>query len=214
MFKAPLLIHRSGELIELSQAKLAEFKKQIDGSAVTVDAKGYECAREIWNKAIPAKPGLIVECCTEGDVVRSIEFANQHELAFSLRSGGHNVAGRSLIHNGMTINLRHLNQVKVDHNLCRLHVGPGAIFGDIDCLTSAHDLAIPLGVAPTTGAVGLTLGGGMGRLSCKYGLSCDCLVSARMVLANGQLINVSEVHHADLFWAIRGGGGNFGVVTE
>ncbi|MFK0569495.1 FAD-binding oxidoreductase [Endozoicomonas sp.] len=181
---------------------------------MTVDNNGYEQAREIWNKAVPAKPGLIVECRTEEDVLRSIEFADRHDLAFSLRSGGHNIAGRGLLHNGMTLNLRHLNKMEVDHNFCRLHVGPGAILGDIDRLTSAHDLAVPLGVEPTTGAVGLTLGGGMGRLSCQYGLSCDSLVSARMVLANGQVIDVSENHYPEIFWAIRGGGGNFGVVTE
>jgi FAD/FMN-containing dehydrogenase len=191
-----------------------ELKGAINGSILASGDSGYDEARQIWNAMIDRRPALIVQCAKAADVAPAIAFARRHKLELSIRGAGHNIAGNALCDGGVTIDFSKMKNVRVDAARKRAFVEPGATLADLDQATQAHGLATPVGINSTTGIAGLTLGGGFGWLTRKYGLTIDNLVSVDMITADGEQIQASEKENADLFWAIRGGGGNFGVVTQ
>jgi FAD/FMN-containing dehydrogenase len=175
---------------------------------------GYEVARTIWNATIDRKPGLIVQCLGTADVISAVKFARDNRLLVAVRGGGHNIAGNAVCDGGLMIDLSHMTSVRVDPDAKRMWVEPGATLADVDRETQAFGLAVPTGINSTTGIAGLTLGGGFGWITRKYGLTIDSLVSADVVTANAELIHANANENPELFWALRGGGGNFGVVTN
>ncbi len=197
------------------QPELLEgLQRSLKGDVLTEDSEGYGEARSIWNGMIDRKPALIARCRSAEDVAHAVRFASENDLLLSVRGGGHNIAGSALCDGGLTIDLSAMNAVQVDPERRTAIVGPGATLGDFDAAAQKHGLATPLGVNSTTGVAGLTLGGGFGWLSRKHGLTIDNLLSAEIVTADGNRVRASESENPDLFWAIRGGGGNFGVVTS
>ena len=190
------------------------FATTVQGAVVTRGAPGYDNARQIWNAMIDRHPAIIVRCTSANDVARAVRFAREQRLVLSVRGGGHNIAGNALVDGGITIDLSQMRQVRVDPNERRARVGAGALLGDFDTEAQKYGLATPLGINSTTGVAGLTLGGGFGWLSRKLGLSIDNLLSAEVVTADGDIVRASATEHPELFWALRGGGGNFGIVTS
>jgi FAD/FMN-containing dehydrogenase len=197
-----------------SNETIETLKSKVKGQIVLPDDPNYNEVREIWNAMIDRKPAVIVQCAEADDVLHALSYARENGLEISIRGGGHNIAGSALCDNGVLIDFSHMKAVRVDAQKRRAYVEPGATLGDFDKAVQAHGLATPVGINSITGIAGLTLGGGLGWLNRKYGMTVDNLVSAEMITANGRKIRVSEDENADLFWAIRGGGGNFGVVTQ
>jgi len=190
------------------------FESPIDGRALRPGQPGYDEARAVWNGMIDKRPRLIVEAATNDDVARTVALARTTGLPLAIRGGGHNVAGTGTVDDGIQLDLRRLNQVEVDADARVVRVGAGARLADIDRATEPHGLAVPIGVVSGTGIGGLTLGGGVGWLVRRHGLTIDNLVAADVVLASGEQVIASESENPDLFWGLRGGGGNFGVVTS
>ena len=184
------------------------------GSLLREGDPGYDESRTIWNGMIDRRPALVARCTGAADVMRAVDFARENALMLAVRSGGHNIAGNAVCEGGMMIDLSRMNLVRVDPQARVAHVGAGATLGDLDHETQAFGLAVPVGINSTTGVAGLTLGGGFGWLSRKYGLTVDSLQAADVVTADGKLLRASATEHPDLFWALRGGGGNFGIVTR
>jgi FAD/FMN-containing dehydrogenase len=205
---------RDGGNVTLDGTTLDEFVAGFDGSLLTTGSDGYEEARAVWNAMIDTRPALIARCADAADAQAAVRFADRHDLLISVRGAGHNIAGSGLCEGGMTIDLSQMRRVDVDPSTLTAVVQPGATLGDVDAATLAHGLALPVGINSTTGIAGLTLGGGFGWLSRKHGLTIDSLVSAEVVSASGELIHASETENPDLFWGLRGGGGNFGLVTS
>jgi FAD/FMN-containing dehydrogenase len=174
----------------------------------------YDIARAIWNGAIDRRPRVIARCVGAADVVAAVRFARDHDMEIAIRGGGHNVAGTALVHDGIVIDLSAMRAVRVDAAGRRAWVQGGALWGDVDRETQAHGLATTGGIVSHTGVAGLTLGGGLGWLMRKHGLAVDNLLAADVVSADGERLRASPDDHPDLFWALRGGGGNFGVVTS
>jgi len=199
---------------ELTKANIDEFKSHFSGDVILPDDAGYDEVRQIWNAMIDRKPALIVRCTTPEDVVQATEFGRTQECLISIRGGGHNIAGNAVCDGGLMIDLSLMKDVQVDLATRRASVEPGCTLADFDRAVQAHGLATPLGINSTTGVAGLTLGGGFGWLSRKYGMTIDNLLSAEVVTADGRQLHASEAENADLFWGLRGGGGNFGVVTR
>jgi FAD/FMN-containing dehydrogenase len=187
---------------------------RFSGKVITPADAEYDSARSVWNGAIDRHPALIARCSTAKEVSAAIKFARDEELEISVRGGGHNFAGYAVCENGMMIDLSGMRQVSVDPAARRAVAGGGATWGDLDGATQEHRLAVTGGFISHTGIGGLTLGGGIGWLTQKAGLSADNLVSGQVVTADGRILRASADENADLFWAIRGGGGNFGVVTS
>jgi len=198
---------------KLSNDALDALKASARGQVLAPGAAGYDDARKIWNAMIDRRPAVIVQCAGTADVRRAVDFARKNDLVVAVRGGGHNIAGLAVCDDGMMIDLSPMKSVRVDPRLARAYVEPGATLADVDHETQAFGLAVPLGVNSTTGVAGLTLGGGFGWLTRRYGMTIDNLVSADVVTADGGFLHASEQDNEDLFWAIRGGGGNFGVVT-
>lgn len=200
-----------GSSLEFELADLSELSgcKLVGPNTAEFDER-----RAIWNAMIDRRPGLIVVAQSEQDVVSVVKFAASHGLLLTIRAGGHNIAGLALRDGALTLDLQELKSVKVDPVASTATVQPGARLSDVDAATQAHGLAVPTGINSTTGISGLTLGGGFGWTSRKYGLTIDSLRSVRVVLADGRVVVASQEENSDLFWALRGGGGNFGVVTE
>ncbi len=189
------------------------FKATLRGPVLQPGDPGYDDARSIWNAMIDRRPALIVRCTGTADVVASVNFARRNGLPLAVKGGGHNIAGSALCEDGLVIDLSPMRDVHVDPRARLAWVSGGALLSDIDHETQSCGLAVPLGINSTTGAAGLTLGGGFGWLSRMHGLAVDNLVGAEVVTADGKRHWASEEDEPDLFWAIRGGGGNFGVVT-
>ncbi|MBM4834325.1 FAD-binding oxidoreductase [Vibrio parahaemolyticus] len=198
----------------LENTTMEHFKSHFQGDVVLPTDSNYDEVRQIWNGMIDRKPSLIARCKSTDDVVMAVNFARDNGQLLSVRGGGHNIAGNAVCDNGVMIDLSLLTQVRVDENAKRAFVEPGCTLGDLDEATQKHGLATPVGINSTTGIAGLTLGGGFGWLSRKYGMTIDNLVSANVVTADGRQLLASEKENEDLFWALRGGGGNFGIVTQ
>jgi FAD/FMN-containing dehydrogenase len=199
---------------QLRQQIAERLAGQFKGDIIGPDQAGYERARLVWNSMIDKRPGLILRCTSTEDVVAAVNVARDHGLAPAVRCGGHNVAGKSVSDGGLTIDLSGLREVTVDPERKLVHVGGGCLLGDVDAATAPHGMIVPAGIMSETGVAGLALGGGIGWFSRKHGLTCDQFVSLELVLASGEVIEVSAASHPDLFWAVRGGGGNFGIVTR
>ena len=189
-------------------------RKELRGQLLLAGDHGYDEARTIWNAMIDKRPALIARCRGASDVMRAVAFARDRNLLLAVRGGGHNIAGSALCDGGMVIDLSLMRSVRVDAKARRAWVEGGATLGDFDHEAQAFGLATPLGINSTTGVAGLTLGAGFGWFSRKHGMTCDNLISADVVTADGTLVHASADDHADLFWALRGGSGNFGVVTS
>jgi len=186
----------------------------VKGKVVERDAAGYDEARALYNGMIDKHPAAVAYCVDESDVVAAIGFARDRGLRIAVRGGGHNGAGLGTVDEGVVIDLSPLKDIQVDPEARTVRVGGGCVWKEVDAATGEHGLATPSGIIGTTGVGGLTLGGGLGHLTRKCGLAIDNLLEAEMVLADGSQVRASADSHPDLYWAIRGGGGNFGVVTS
>jgi len=204
----------NGGSVTLDAQALDELRGQIRGQILAPGEAEYDEVRQIWNAMIDRRPGLIVRCTGTADVRQAVRFARRHQLLTSVRGAGHNIAGKALHNGAFLIDLSTMRSVRVDPEARVAVVSPGATLGDVDHETQAHGLIVPTGINSTTGIAGLTLGGGFGWLSRSLGLTADNLLAAEVVTADGEWLRCDENHHADLFWATRGGGGNFGIVTS
>lgn len=208
------VVTTTGETVKLNSAEVETFKTGLRGDLLCSGDAGYDEARTIWNAMIDRRPALIACCTGAADVMKAVEFARTHNLLISVRGGGHNVPGNAVCEGGLMINLSRMRGVRVDPVRYTARAGGGSTWGDFDHETQAFGLASTGGTDSTTGIAGLTLGGGLGWLAGKYGLACDNLLSVDMVTAEGWLLTASATENTDLFWGLRGGGGNFGVVTS
>jgi len=193
---------------------LRDLASEVRGQLLGPRDLGYDAARAVFNSMIDRRPLAVLRCAAASDVVRGIAFARRHGLALSVRGGGHNVAGSAVVDGALMLDLSGMKGVQVDAASRTVRADPGLTLGEFDRATQAFGLATTLGVVSMTGIAGLTLGGGLGWLNGRYGLACDNLISAEVATADGELLRASERENEDLFWAIRGGGGNFGVVTS
>lgn len=197
----------------LSETSIQNFRATLRGSLIEPQDKGYDDARKVYNGMISKRPRLIVKCADVADVIRSVNFARENNILLSIRSGGHNAGGLGICDDGLVIDLSLIKYTSVDPKAKTVVAGGGCTWGDIDHATHVFGMATPSGIISTTGVGGLTTGGGIGHLTRKCGLSIDNLLSVDMVLADGSFVTANSNQNQDLFWAVRGGGGNFGVVT-
>lgn len=198
----------------VDQDTLERLRTHLQGGIALPHTAEYDEARQIWNAMIDRRPGLIVRCASAADILTAVRFARDHRLLTAIRAGGHNIAGSAVCDDGLMIDLSPMRSVQVDPDRRTAKVAPGATLAEFDRAAQAFGLATPLGINSTTGVAGLTLGGGFGWLSRKHGMTVDNLLSVDLVTATGVEVHASAEEHPDLFWAIRGGGGNFGVVTS
>lgn len=204
----------TGSETTIDEAKVEALSNSLQGDLVTPTSQNYDEVREIWNAMIDRRPGLIVRCADADDVVHAVNFARDNNLLVTVRGAGHNIAGNSIADASLMIDLSAMKSLTVDEALQTARVDPGVTLGELDAMTQQQGLAVSVGINSTTGIAGLTLGGGFGWLSRKYGMTIDNLIGADVVTAEGEKVRASADSHPDLFWAIRGGGGNFGVVTS
>jgi FAD/FMN-containing dehydrogenase len=199
----------------LGEATIQELREAVRGETLVRGDEGYEEACRVWNGMHDdRRPALVVRCSGAADVMAAVGFARANELPIAVRGGGHSIAGFSTTDDGIVIDLGPMHEVRVDPAAGRAHVGGGAVWADVDHETQAHGLATTGGLISTTGVAGFTLGGGIGWLMRKHGLACDNLVAADVVTADGRLVRTSEQENPELLWGLRGGGGNFGIVTR
>jgi FAD/FMN-containing dehydrogenase len=198
---------------ERSAPDVAQLRRRLNGDVVVPGDPGYDEARKVWNGAVDKQPAMVVYCAHTGDVIEAVKFARSGNHLVAVRSGGHNVAGLSVCDDGIVIDLSRMKRISVDPARRVARAEAGLNLGEFDAATQAHGLATTMGVNSDTGIAGLTLGGGFGKLGRKYGLACDNLLAAEVVLADGRQLKASATENEDLFWGLRGGGGNFGIVT-
>jgi FAD/FMN-containing dehydrogenase len=208
------IVTLTGADAALGESVVERFGWGLRGELLRPDDTDYEQARKVWNGLIDKHPALIARCAGIGDVLDSVNFAREHKLLLAVRGGGHNVAGNAVCDGGLVIDLSPMKGIRVDPERSSVRAESGATLGDLDRETQIFGLATPMGVVSETGIAGLTLGGGIGWLRRKHGLSSDNLLSVDVVTADGGFLTASETENADLFWGVRGGGGNFGVVTS
>lgn len=204
----------SNSVKDLEASIIEEFASQIRGELILPQDSNYDEVRKVYNEMINKHPGMIVKCVDVADVIHAVNFGRENKLLVAVRGGGHNGGGLGLCDDGLVVDLSGIKFIRVDTAKKTVRVGGGNVWGEVDHATHPFGLAVPAGIISTTGVGGLTLGGGVGHLSRKYGLTIDNLLEADMVLADGSFVTVSANQNADLFWAIRGGGGNFGIVTS
>lgn len=204
----------SGSSINLGSDTIDKLKQSVRGEVLTSESEHYNETRLIWNAMIERYPALIVRCKSAADVLNTVRFAFEYKLLVSVHGAGHNIAGNSICNGGLMIDLSLMKSVRIDPKGKTARVEPGVTLGEFDRDAQIFGLATPVGINSTTGIAGLTVGGGFGWLSRKYGLTIDNLISADVVTASGDLIKASKTSNPDLFWGIRGGGGNFGIVTS
>src|SRR5215470_13839834 len=203
-----------GRPLSLKSADIEDLRAGLRGEVLTAGDPGYDDARRLWNAAFNRKPALIARCAGAADVMRAVSFASVHGLLTSVRGGGHSLSGQSVCDGGLEIDLAPMRSVHIDPAAKLAHAEPGTLIGQFDREAQAFGLATTAGTAADTGVAGLTLGGGFGRIGPKYGLTIDNLTGAEVVTADGKLLRADAHENPDLFWALRGGGGNFGVVTS
>ena len=199
---------------QLRRADVDAFAARLSGGLLTAADSAYDDARKVWNGTVDRRPALIARCLNDADIQSAVHFASAHRMLVSVRGGGHHIAGNAVAEGGLMIDLSGMRAVSIDPRNRTARVGPGALLADFDGAAQAHGLATPLGINSTTGVAGLTLGGGFGWLTRRYGMTIDNLLSATVVTADGEVRVASGTSESDLFWALRGGGGNFGVVTS
>lgn len=199
---------------DIAAAKIENFAAQTRGDVILPNDAAYDATRKVYNAMIDKHPGMFVKCLDVADVMLAVNFGRENNLLVAIRGGGHNGGGLGLCDDGLVIDLSGLKFVRVDTADNTVRVGGGNLWGEVDHATHPFGLAVPAGIISTTGVGGLTLGGGVGHLTRKYGLTIDNLLEADMVLADGSFVTVNANQNADLFWAIRGGGGNFGIITS
>ncbi|MDD9380318.1 FAD-dependent oxidoreductase [Streptomyces sp. ZAF1911] len=198
----------------VDDTSIQELRGRLAGRVFLPADEGYDDGRKVFNAMIDRRPALIVRCTGVADVIAAVDFAREASLLVSVRGGGHNVAGHAVCDGGVVIDLSAMKSVRVDPRSRTARAEGGSTWGDFDHATQAFGLATTGGIVPTTGIAGLTLGGGIGYLNRKYGLACDNLLSADVVTADGEFLTASATENEDLFWGLRGGGGNLGVVTS
>ena len=203
----------TGDEVSLAQSTVKEFQESLRGSLLSMGDNGYDHSRAVWNAMIDKYPALVARCEGALDVVNSINFARENNLSVSVRGGGHSISGKSVCEGGLMIDMSNMNSVRVDYNAATARANGGCLEGHIDREASLFGMATTGGIVSHTGAAGLTLGGGFGRLCRKFALACDNLLAADIVTADGTFRHVSANNYPDLLWALKGGGGNFGVVT-
>ena len=204
----------TGRQIILPRADVADLRTRLRGQLLLAGDAGYEEARQVWNGSFNRRPALIARCAGAADVIQAVNFGRAHELLVSVRGGGHSISGQSVCEGGLMIDLAPMKSVRIDPFARRARVEGGALLGDFDREAQAFGLATTAGTVSHTGVAGLTLGGGFGRIGRKFGLSCDNVRAYDLATADGRLLRVSADENADLNWGLRGGGGNFGVVTS
>ncbi len=202
-----------GRTIDLEQDALAGLKTRLRGSVISPDDAGYDDSRTVWNAMIDRHPALVVRCLGVADVIACVRFAREHDLLLSMKGGGHNIAGLATADGAMMLDMSLMRGVWVDRSRKLAHAQAGCLLGDVDRETQLHGLAAVLGFVSATGITGLTLGGGFGYLTRRWGWTSDNVAAMDVVTAEGNLVRASAEENADLFWGLRGGGGNFGVVT-
>ncbi|HXJ84976.1 MAG TPA: FAD-binding oxidoreductase [Candidatus Methylomirabilis sp.] len=204
----------SGRHVELGERDLRKLASSLSGPLLTPADAGYDDARAIWNRMMDRRPALIVRCAGAADVVASLRFARERDLLISVKGGGHNVTGNAVCAGGLMLDLSAMREARVDPERRVVAVGGGVTWKDVDTATQRHGLATVGGIVSSTGVAGLTLGGGHGWLMREHGLACDNLVAAEVVTADGTRLRANADEHPELFWGLRGGGGNFGIVTS
>src|SRR5688572_26945881 len=195
----------------MTQETIAAFQQNLRGRLIQPSDTDYDAARALYNGMIDKRPKLSARCVDVADVIAAVNYARDQGLLIAIRGGGHNGPGLGSCDDGLVIDLSMMKSVRVDPATRTVRVDPGCTSGDVDHATHAFGLAVPFGIVSTTGVAGLTLGGGTGYLTRKYGLTIDNLLEADVVLADGRFVTASASEHPDLFWALRGGGGNYGV---
>lgn len=204
----------TGASVDISEDVLGFLRGSLHGAALLAGDAGYDEARTVWNGMHDRRPGLVIRALDRDDVAAAVRFARDNGLLMAIRAGGHQIAGHAVVEGAVMLDLSGMRAVTVDPQRRTARVEAGCLLADVDRATQAHGLAVPLGINSTTGVSGLTLGGGFGWITRKFGMTIDNLVGAEIVLADGSAVRASESEHPDLFWAIRGGGGNFGVVAS
>ena len=207
-------VSRTGNAIVLKAVDIDDLRAHQRGSVLTRTSEGYDVARRVWNGAFDRHPALIARCTSAADVIGAVQFATSHDLLVAVRGGGHSLPGYSVCEGGIMIDLAPMQGVRVEPSTRGVRVEPGVLLGALDRETQAFGLVVPAGTVSHTGVAGLTLGGGVGRLQRKFGLTVDSMIGADVVTADGRLVQASAAENPDLLWALQGGGGNFGVVTS